>query len=77
MLKKHKHLTQEERWHIYMLKGSGNSVRNIAKSLNRDPSVISREIKRNSINQSYRPAKAHKQYIQRRVNAASRSRVLT
>jgi|AntAceMinimDraft_12_1070368.scaffolds.fasta_scaffold74998_1 IS30 family transposase len=77
MLKKHKHLTQEERWHIYMLKGSGNSVRNIAKSLNRDPSVISREIKRNSINQSYRPAKAHKQYIQRRVNASSRSRVMT
>ena len=77
MLKKHKHLTQEERWHIYMLKGSGNSVRNIAKNLNRDPSVISREIKRNSINQSYRPTKAHKQYIQRRVNAASRSRVLT
>jgi IS30 family transposase len=77
MLKKHKHLTQEERWHIYMLKGSGNSVRNIAKNLNRDPSVISREIKRNSINQSYRPTKAHKQYIQRRVNATSRSRVLT
>lgn len=54
MLKKHKHLTQEERWHIYMQKGSRNSIRNIAKSLNRDPSVISREIKRNSVNQSFK-----------------------
>jgi len=77
MLKKHKHLTQEERWHIYMLKGSGNSIRNIAKDLNRDPSVISREINRNSVNQSYRPAKAHKQYTQRRLSASSRSRAMT
>lgn len=50
--KKNKHLTQEEKWHIYMLKGSVNSVRNIAKNLNQDLSVISREIKQNSIQQS-------------------------
>jgi len=41
MFKKRKHLTQDERWHIFMLNGSGNSLRSIARSLNRDPSVIS------------------------------------
>jgi IS30 family transposase len=77
MFKKRKHLTQDERWHIFMLNGSGNSLRSIARSLNRDPSVISRELKRNSIDSSYRPMKAHTQYCERKVNAASVPKVMT
>lgn len=60
-----------------MLNGSGNSLRSIARSLNRDPSVISRELKRNSIGSSYRPMKAHAQYCERKVNAASVPKVMT
>ena len=77
MFKKHKHLTQDERWHIFMLNGSGNSLRSIARSLNRDPSVISRELKRNSTDRFYRPMRAHDQYCERKVNAASVPRVMT
>lgn len=77
MFKKRKHLTQDERWHIFMLNGSVNSLRSIARSLNRDPSVISRELKRNSIGISYRPMKAHAQYCERKVNAASVPKVMT
>lgn len=77
MFKKRKHLTQDERWHIFMLNGSVNSLRSIARSLNRDPSVISRELKRNSIGSSYRPMKAHAQYCERKVNAASVPKVMT
>jgi IS30 family transposase len=77
MFKKHKHLTQDERWHIFMLKGNGISLRSIARSLDRDPSVISRELKRNSNDCHYRPMKAHKQYLQRRLDAASKARSIT
>ncbi len=76
MLIKHKHLTQDERWHIFMLKGSGKSLRSIARSLKRDPSVISREIRRNSTNNNYRPTRAQKQYMQRKVDASSAPRVM-
>ena len=77
MFKKHKHLTQDERWHIFMLKGNGISLRSIARSLDRDPSVISRELKRNSNDCHYRPMKAHNQYLQRRLDAASKARSIT
>ena len=77
MLKKHKHLTQDERWHIFMLNGSGNSLRSIARSINRDPSVISRELKRNSTDRFYRPMRAHDQYCMRKIKAASAPRVMT
>ncbi|TCB63781.1 IS30 family transposase, partial [Acinetobacter sp. ANC 4216] len=41
------HLTQEERYQIYTLLREGFSKRYIAWRLNRSPSTISREIKRN------------------------------
>ena len=77
MFKKRTHLTQDERWHIFMLNGSGNSLRSIARSLNRDPSVISRELKRNSTDRFYRPMRAHDQYCLRKIKAASAPRVMT
>ena len=45
----YKHLTINERVVISQLKSSGYSIRKIAKFLDRSPSTISRELKRNSI----------------------------
>lgn len=42
------HLTINERCCIYQFKFSGMSVRQIARALQRSPSTISRELKRNS-----------------------------
>ncbi|AUJ23242.1 hypothetical protein A21D_00127 [Virgibacillus dokdonensis] len=43
----YKHLTTFERARIETLKDQGISIRTIAKKLNRSPSTISRELKRN------------------------------
>jgi IS30 family transposase len=52
----HKHLTQEDRYHIYALKKAGNNNSEIAKDLGVDKSTISRELSRNSGQKGYRPA---------------------
>ncbi|OJG13729.1 hypothetical protein RU96_GL001791 [Enterococcus canintestini] len=64
------HLNIEERIVILQLSVSGVSIREIAKQLDRSPSTISRELKRNSYktegNDSaspYNPAIAQKRYI--------------
>jgi len=58
------HLTKTERQEIFLLKKKGYSFRNIAKALERSPSTISREIRRNSVEDSYTPKKAqHKSYV--------------
>ena len=77
MVKNYKHLTQEERWHIFMSKGSGDSLRSIGRKLNRDPSTIARELKRNATDGCYRVAKAQAQYCKRKSKAACFPRVMT
>jgi IS30 family transposase len=52
-------INQEERYEIYALKKAGISQKEIAKRLKRDPSSISRELKRNAGKRSYRPKQAH------------------
>ena len=47
--KKGKHLTLEERVEIYRLLKAEHSVRSIARQIGRDHSVVSRELKRNSL----------------------------
>lgn len=42
------HLTINERACIYQFKKMGLSIRQIAEAINRSPSTISRELKRNS-----------------------------
>jgi IS30 family transposase len=67
----YKHLTQEERYHIYESRAIGKSLRQIARELQRDHSAISREIKRNKGERGYRPIQAHKlacERAQRRAN---------
>lgn len=58
------HLIKTDRQEIFLLKEKGYSLRNIATALGRSPSTISREIRRNSVQDSYTPKKAqHKSYV--------------
>ena len=54
----HKHLSQEERYQIYILMSAGNSQQQIAELLSRHKSTISREIARNTGGRGFRPRQA-------------------
>lgn len=71
----HIHLTIEERCCIYNFIKAGLSIREIAKALERSPSTISREIKRNmhNISHIYYPSAANKKYIERRKTCHRKS----
>ena len=60
------HLTYEERCQISALKANKVPQRKIAIHLKRDPSVISREIKRNAGGKGYSHKQAQKKSIERR-----------
>jgi IS30 family transposase len=53
-MQKYTHLTKEQRYHIYLMKKQGISLRTIAKNMDRSTSTISREIKRNTGKKGYR-----------------------
>lgn len=53
------HLTEEERYQIYALNRAGYIQSEIACVLNRSPSTISRELRRNGGERGYRPKHAH------------------
>ena len=61
----YKHLTQEERYQIYAFRKAGFSQQDIAISINRSPSTVSREIKRNCGQRGYRPKQAQRLYEER------------
>ena len=58
-MKQYTHLTEHERYHIYLMHRNKNSYTTIAKSMNRSISTISREIKRNTGKRGYRYKQAH------------------
>lgn len=62
-------LTENERYQIYALKAVGLSQQEIAKQLNRNPSTISRELKRNIGLRGYRPKQAQESSDDRRKTA--------
>ena len=67
MEKRYRQLSLEERCQIAGLQGAGSSFRQIAAALNRAPSTIAREIKRNQGTQeAYNPAYADQQARARR-----------
>jgi IS30 family transposase len=63
---RYKHLTQEERYHIYEGRTISKSLRKIAKDLKRDASTLSREIRRNKGERGYRPDQAHRLACERK-----------
>lgn len=54
----YKQLTEVERYQIYVMKKADHSQESIALALNRSPSTISRELRRNKGLKGYRPAQA-------------------
>lgn len=66
------HLTQEERYQIYVLKKAGHIQSEIAKLLNRSGSTISRELTRNSGRRGYRAKQAQAKAEERRAINARR-----
>ncbi len=54
----HQHLSQTERYQIYILMKDGKTQSQIAQLLNRHKSTISRELARNTGNRGYRPKQA-------------------
>ena len=64
------HLSINERACIYQFKQMGLSIRKIAEALNRSPSTISRELKRNFCGYRYKylPHIAQEKYEVRRIN---------
>ena len=59
-------LTQEERYHISVLCKEGFSSAEIARRLKRDPSTITRELKRNTSKRGYRAKQARERTLKRR-----------
>ena len=64
------HLTINERACVYQFKQMGLSIRRIAKALDRSPSTISRELRRNNCGYRYKylPHIAQEKYNKRRIN---------
>ena len=62
-------LTEEERYQIYALLKAEHSQEEIAKLLDRSPSTISREVRRNEGLKGYRPAQAQRFSDARRSGA--------
>ena len=69
------HLTINERACVYQLKQLGMSIRKIAETLDRSPSTISRELKRNFCGRKFKylPHIAQEKYIKRRNKIVSLS----
>ena len=58
-MKKYTQLAEQERYHIYLMRKQGFSLRFIAITMNRSVSTISREIIRNTGLKGYRPKQAN------------------
>ena len=65
------HLSIIERSKLEILHDQGKSARVIAKELNRHHATISRELRRNAAQQTYRAESSHESYVQRRKASIS------
>lgn len=70
-MQKYKHLTAEQRYHIYALCKAGKSHSEIADDLRVHKSTISREIARNKGQRGYRPGQAQTNAEDRKSEALS------
>jgi|SRR5690606_20791369 len=71
----YRQLTEHERYQIYSLNKIGMNKTSIAKQLNRNPSTICREIKRNTGKRGYRPKQAQRLSDERRLSATKAIKV--
>lgn len=69
------HLTREERYQISVLHNAGHSLREIAMSLDRHASTISRELRRNRGGRGYWPLQAHGWACERARSSRRRVRI--
>lgn len=69
------HLTLEERYQIFALKRAGHSQAAIAGIIERSPSTVSRELRRNLGQRGYRAAQAHRMACRRALTARRRHRI--
>lgn len=72
------HLSQDDRDMIAVLRGEDRTLRSIAKQMKRDPSTLSRELKRNapSVHTGYYlPHKAHERAVRRNHESHQRERL--
>ena len=65
----YQHLSYEERVRLDALRQRGDSVRAIARQLNRSPNTISRELRLKQVNGSYTPQKAQRKTYHKRLLA--------
>lgn len=68
-------LNQHERYRIHALYEAGCSLRSIASQIDRAPSTVSRELRRNRKGRRYDPEHAHRVSQQRRSRASARPRI--
>ncbi len=66
---KYTHFSKSDRLELSLLLNRGYSFREIAKSLGKDHSSISREVKQNSVNGQYDPDKAQIKAIKKRARS--------
>jgi IS30 family transposase len=74
-MKNYNHLSEEERNKIFILVNRKKSIREIAESLGRNPSSISREIKKNHGKKRYRSHKAHDRAIEKHHSSHKHTRL--
>lgn len=66
---KYTHISETERLELSILKSKGYSFRQIAKTMNRSHTSLSREFKENEVSGSYNAKKAnHKAYVKRKYS---------
>jgi transposase, IS30 family len=70
-MKKYTQLAEQERYHIYLMKKQGFSLRFIAITINRSVSTISREISRNTGLKGCRPKQANRFSQARDINKST------
>ena len=75
---RYKHFTKDQRNELSVLLNKGYSIRDIAYTIRKNPSSVSREIKKNSVKGQYEPGKAdHKAYKRRKYAKYQGMKIMT
>jgi len=76
-MKQYTHFSRTERFELSILRQKGYSLRIIAKAMNRSPSSVGRELKKNVVLGEYQPKKAHhKAYVRRKYSKYQGMKIL-